>query len=368
VRRIYMPRFDAVMEKGVIYWQKKEGSQVKKGEIIASVEGEKSVFDVESPIDGILRKIFCQDGEEVPVGQVIAIITEPGEEITEDLETEKEFEIKISPRARKLAEKYGVDLTKVVGSGPGGRIVEEDIIEAIKRIKAEEGPTVLKILPLTEFRKTIARRLSHSHQTIPSATLIIEVNMEKLLKLRQDLEKSLNRRISLTAFIVKAVAEALKEHPNINSSFEESSIKIFKDINIAVAIQSPKGLVAPAVFNADSKSILEISEEINKLTDNAEKGKLKPEDLRGGTFTVTNLGPYGIEAFIPIINPPQTAILAIGKISSKPVAANNQILIKPIATLTLVFDHRVVDGLPAALFLQKVKDIIENPNILMDTR
>jgi len=364
MRKIYAPRIDASMESGVVYWHKKEGSEVKKGETIASIEGEKSVFDIESPIDGVLHKIFFQDGQEVAVGQVIGIIVEPGEEIAEMPEVEKEVKIKISPRARKLAEKYGIDLTKIRGSGAGGRIIEADIVRVIEEGKiVRREPQVAEILPLTEFRKTIARRLSYSHQTIPSATLMIEVNIEKLLKLREDLEKSLNTKISLTAFIVKAVAEALKEHPTLNSSFENGNVRIFKDINIAVAIQSPRGLVAPAIFNADNKSVLEISEEINRLTGNAEKSKLKPDDLRGGTFTITNLGPYGVEAFIPIINPPQTAILAVGKISAKPIVVDNQIVIKPITTLTLVFDHRVVDGLPAALFLQKVKNTLESPHI-----
>lgn len=236
--------------------------------------------------------------------------------------------------------------------------------ESIKADKPVEKPKIAKVFQLTGIRKTIAERLSYSHRTIPSATLMLEANMEKLIEFREGLSKKIGRKASFTAFLAKAVAKALRKHPILNSSIENNKVNVYEDINISIAIDTPKGLMTPAVFNVDKKSIFEISDDIRKLIENAESGELTLAELVGGTFTITNLGAFGVETFIPMVNPPQTAILGVGKTCTKPVVVDNKIAAKPLITLSLVFDHRVVDGAPAALFLQEVKHFLERPHLL----
>ena len=236
--------------------------------------------------------------------------------------------------------------------------------ESIKLDKPIEKPKIARVLHLTGIRKTIAERLSYSHRTIPSATLMLEVNMAKLLEFREKLSKKIGRKVSFTAFLAKAVAQALRNNLILNSSVENDKVNVYEDINISIAIDTPKGLVAPAVFNVDKKNILEISDDIKKLTENAESGRLMLAELIGGTFTVTNLGAFRVETFIPIVNPPQTAIIGVGKTRMEPVVVDNKVVVKPLTKLSLVFDHRVVDGAPAALFLQEVKYFLENPHLL----
>ncbi|MEM1575763.1 MAG: dihydrolipoamide acetyltransferase family protein [Nitrososphaerota archaeon] len=369
MEKIYLPRFDAVMENGIIEWIKKEGDKVRKDEPIARVEGEKTIFEIKSPIDGIIHKIFFPNKAVVPVGEVIAIIAKPDEKIIEEEYIEKREEvIKATPKARKIAKQYNVDLSKIIGTGPEGRITEYDVLKFIEQSKAKLSikfaPKILEKIPIKGIRKAIAERLTYSYKNIPSASLIMEIEVDNLLRFHEELEKKHGKEISFTAIITKAVAEALKKHRILNSSFEENEIKIFEDINISIAIDTPNGLLAPTVLNADKKSIIELSEEIRKLIDKAIKGGLSPEEAFGGTFTISNLGPYDIDVFIPIINPPQSAILGIGKIVKKPIIENNEIVIKSIMSLCLVFDHRVIDGVPAANFLKTLKEYLENPHLL----
>ncbi len=236
--------------------------------------------------------------------------------------------------------------------------------EAVELGKPVKRPKIAKVSRLAGIRKTIAERLSYSHRTIPSATLMLEADMEKLLEYRDSLSKKVGQKASLTAFLVKAVGKALRENLILNSSVENDKVNVYEDINISIAIDTPKGLMAPAVFNADKKGVLEISDDIRRLAERAKRGKLTLAELTGGTFTVTNLGAFGVEAFVPIVNPPQTAIIGVGKVRRKPVVVNGEIVVRPVITLSLVFDHRVVDGAPAALFLQEVKRILENPHLL----
>lgn len=236
--------------------------------------------------------------------------------------------------------------------------------ESVELGKPIKRPKIAKVLHLKGIRKTIAERLSYSHRTIPSATLMLEVNMEKMLESRESLSKKIGRKVSFTAFLAKAVAKALRNDPILNSSVEDGEVRVYEDVNISIAIDTPKGLMAPAVFNVDKKSILEVSDDIKKLTEKAKGDKLTLVELIGGTFTVTNLGAYGVEMFVPIVNPPQTAIIGVGRIREKPVVVNGEIAVKPVVAFSLVFDHRVVDGTSAALFLQEVKHFLENPRSL----
>jgi|YelNatPaOPRAMG01_1025707.scaffolds.fasta_scaffold07247_4 pyruvate dehydrogenase E2 component (dihydrolipoamide acetyltransferase) len=402
MHKIIIPRFDPAMKTGkIIKWLKSEGETVNKGEPLLIVEGEKTVFEVEAPANGILRKILYQAGSEVEVLKPIALIGEVNEPIPQELieEIEKKVKseikaetiekskiektfiktaerVKASPLAKKLAEEYGINIEEIKGTGPGGRITKEDVLNAVKKASLELKPTlaeasisglkpipIAKTIPLSRTRKTIAERLVYSLHKAASTTIITSVNLENLLKYREEIKSSLSE-VSLTAFIVKATAKALETHPIFNSTLNEEEIKIFEDINIALAIHTEEGLVTPVIKNANKKSIIEISNEIKDLTNKAFQRKLSIDELTGGTFTITNLGAYDVELFIPIINPPQTGILGVGKIEKKPIVVNDQILIKPTAALTLVFDHRVVDGVPAAKFLQEIKHFLENPKEL----
>jgi len=365
VTKILMPRLSLTMKSGtVVQWFKKEGETVQKGEPLVEVLSEKVTYDVEAPESGILRKILAIEGTDVPVAQTIGIIAAPNEQIPEievarvEAVTEKELMEKIeeriiaSPAAKRLAREHDVDLVKVVGTGPEGRIVEDDVKKFIEGTGV--APRVREVIPLTGIRKTTAERVSLSTRTAPHSTITMEVDMTEAVKLREETQAS------YTDMLVKATAQALREHPIMNSTLEGEQIKIFEDINVGVAVATEKGLVVPVVHNADRMSLSAIASALKLLVEKAREGKLTKEDLTGGTFTITNLGMYGVDVFIPIINPPETAILGVGRIAEKPVLVDNEIKMKPVMQLSLSFDHRVVDGAPAAQFLQKVKHVLES--------
>ncbi|MDI6846874.1 MAG: dihydrolipoamide acetyltransferase family protein [Candidatus Bathyarchaeia archaeon] len=361
VTKVVMPRLSLTMKEGTVgIWYKKEGDIVEKGEPIVEVLSEKATYDLEAPASGILRKILVEEGVDAPVNAVLAVITAPDElfseteilaEVPQTVE-EAEKRVLASPAAKRLAREYGIDLSLVKGSGPEGRIVEEDVRRFVEETRGIL-PKVKEIIPLSGFRKTSAERVSLSFKTAPHSTIMMEVDVSKATELHEKLE------VSYTAILVKAVAKALTEHPIINSMFEENQIKIFEDVNVGVAVATEYGLVVPVIQNADRKSLKEIDATIKELTEKARQGKLTREDLSGGTFTITNLGMYGVEFFTPIINPPEAAILGVGKIVEKPIVISGKIETKPFMTLSLSYDHRIVDGAPAAEFLRKIKEKIE---------
>jgi len=366
VTKILMPRLSLTMKTGtVVQWFKKEGEKVQKGEPLVEVLSEKVTYDVEAPESGVLRKILAIEGTDVPVAQTIGVIAAPDEQIPEIEVTEVEAvpereliekveeRIMASPAAKRLAREHGVDLAKVVGTGPEGRIVEDDVKKFIEEI-TRLAPRVREVIPLTGIRKTTAERVSLSARTAPHSTITMEVDMTNAVKLHEETQAS------YTDMLVKATAQALREHPIMNSTLEDEQIKIFEDINVGVAVATEKGLVVPVIHNADRMSLSDIASALKLLVEKAREGKLTKEDLTGGTFTITNLGMYGVDVFIPIINPPETAILGVGRVSEKPVVVNNEITTKPTMHLSLSFDHRIVDGAPAAQFLQKVKQILES--------
>jgi len=402
---VIVPRLDPAMKTGrIVEWLKRENEAVKKGEPILVVEGEKTTFEIEAPATGVLRKILYPAGSEIEVLTVVAMIGEPGEPIPPDLgivapreevlppplriekpgvavvERPVEEVAPASPLARKMAEEYGIDLTMVEGTGPGGRIVKEDVLRAVEERRAAvsaaplpevvtptiKPPRIAKTIPFSGTRKTIAERLSHSFHTAVPVTVTMEVNMEKLLDYYESIKATMGN-VSLTALILKAVAKALESHAIFNSTLDGNEIKIFEDINIALAINTPDGLIAPVIRNSNKKSVAEISNVVRELTEKAMQRKLSLEELLGGTFTVTNMGPYDVEIFAPIINPPQSAILGIGRIAKRAVIMNDQIVVKPMATLSLVFDHRVTDGVPAAEFLREVKRLLEAPDLFLSS-
>jgi len=380
---VVMPRLDPGMQSGkIVEWLKKEGEQVKKGEPILVVEGEKTTFEIEAPESGLLTRILAKPGDDVPVTQAVAIIGEPTTKPESPRQTTEvpssevaartpitpqaaKQQVIASPAARRLAQEQGVDISQVIGTGPGGRISSEDIMAAAKKTAPQtttqsRSPTVLKRTKLEGIRKAVAERLSYSARNTVAVTITMETDATTLVSLKEK-----ESHIAFTALAVKAVAKSLEKHLIVNSSLEGDEIVTYSQINVALAINTDQGLVAPAIQNTNKKTVREINAEINELAEKAKANRLTIENLTGGTFTVTNLGACDVESFAPIINPPQCAILGLGRIAYKPVAVGGQVVAKPTTMLTLVFDHRIIDGVPAAHFLQEVKRNLENAEGLL---
>jgi pyruvate dehydrogenase E2 component (dihydrolipoamide acetyltransferase) len=384
MHEVLMPRADVLMKSGtIVQWLKNEGENIDKGEPVVLIEAEKTTFEIDAQDSGILKKILKLQGEDALVGETLALIGTLDEKVPDQFAASAStpeptlirastrgpegpsvtHEVRASPAARSFARQHAVDLAKVTGTGPRGRIQLEDVQKAAKLPKTSSSGqtefmhTIKQKIPLTGIRKVVAERLSYSFHTVVPVMLTTEVDFEALEETRKRLEPP----VSVTAFLVKSVASSLRQHLILNSSLEADEIMVYDDINIAVATNTPEGLIAPAVFEPERKSLHEISSEIAEMKDRALSGRLAVRELTGGTFTVTNLGGEGIEIFAPIINPPQAAILALGRASRKPVARGDSVQIRLRATLSLMFDHRITDGVPAAQFLARVKQLLENP-------
>lgn len=373
-----MPRLSLTMKTGtVIQWFKKEGETVEKGESIVEVLSEKVTYEVEAPESGVLRKVVADEGMELPVDAMLALIAEPDEDldaieigiepslpelpketIAVDSQPSKPSSAKkrilASPAAKRVAKEYNVDLEYVVGTGPEGRILERDVEQYLE--ERAKTPRIREEIPLRGIRKATAERVATSFHTAPHSFIIMEVDMTEATKIRDE------AKISYTAILVYSTAKALREFPAANSTLVDGKILVYEDINVGVAVSTERGLIVPVIWNADEKSLPRISSELKELAAKAREGKLSKEQLTGGTFTLTNLGMYNVDTFLPIINPPEAAILAAGRIVEKPVAGDGEIRIKPTMTLTLGYDHRIMDGAPAAQFLRKTKEAIEQLN------
>ncbi len=384
---VLMPRIDPGMQTGkIVEWLKKEGEFVQKGEPILVVEGEKTTFEIEAPDSGVLNRILVEVGTDVQVTQPVAVIGEsekssnseshakpiqqaipPQQPPTTMSPATPSDRVIASPAARRLAQDRGVDLASLKGTGPGGRITREDVLAAVEPassvtrvVSRVSEPVVLRKVKLDGIRKAVAERLTFSERNVVPVTLTMETDASKLIEL-----KNRGDHVGFTAFAAKAVAMALERHPAMNSTIEGDEITIYSDINVAVAINTDLGLVAPVIQNADKKSAKVIDAKIQELSQKAKDNRLAIEELTGGTFTVTNLGAYDVESFAPVINPPQCAILGLGRIAYRPVATGEQVTVRPTTVLTLVFDHRIVDGVPAAEFLRDVKRNLEDPQQLL---
>ena len=369
--KIQIPKTESKVEEATLFkWHKKEGDRVIKGELIAEIETFKAAVEINSPEAGIIYKIFVKEDETVPVNTVIAILIEEGEEIClEDikpflrkqkaegvsLKEEKVYfskkdlshrsdvkneKIKIAPIARKLALAKGVDLSLINGSGPGGVITKKDIEGYLSKTREKTNFTIKEVHKLTGVQKISAERLTYSYKNIPQFTLCRKIDIASLLSLKKDLNNQPNQHLSLIDFIIKALILTFKKFPEFNAIFEEESYKFIKEINIGLAVATDRGLMAPVLKDLEGKDIFEIAQLRREITDKALKGKLQLEDFEEGTFTVTNLGLQGIEYFNPIINPPQVAILGIGKLE------------KMSLPLSLSVDHQIIDGAKGADFLQ----------------
>jgi pyruvate dehydrogenase E2 component (dihydrolipoamide acetyltransferase) len=414
----------------VLRWLKQEGEAVTKGEAILEVETDKVAMEVEAPASGTLVGIRVGPGAVVPIGQPIAYILLPGEvwegapgaspaaspagapratpvaeriaqahgvdlsavpgtgpggRVTKaDVEAflaqrAAEGKVKAAPAARRLARELGVDLQQVKGTGPGGRIQSEDVRRAAEALRAGVSPEALEAparpairrrVPLAGMRRIIAERMSRSVREAPQFTVSIDVEMGRAMAIVEDLaawtEREGGPRVTLTALLVKACAWALRRHPALNATLEGEEILEWEDVNIGVAVAVPEGLVVPVIPEADRRGVWEIARMLEEKVGRAREGRLRPEDVQGGTFTLSNLGMYGIDRFTAILNPPQAGILAVGRVAKRPVVGEgDEVVVRPVATLTLTADHRVIDGAQAAQFMETLRAVLERPGLLL---
>lgn len=402
--RVTMPQLGYDMTEGAVArWRKREGESVQRGEVIAEIETDKATVELEAFASGVVRKILLPEGRRVPVGTLIAVIAGPDEPIDDILKEAgappapaappaevpapaaaqpeappEEGRVKATPVARRLAEELGIDLRQVKGTGPEGRITREDVEAFAARLRERpaaappppvEAPAVPEAVeePLSRMRQTIARRMTESKQQAPHFYVTVEVDMTEAMRLREQLNAQLEEdaRLSVNDLIIKAAAKALTKFPRLNSAFAGDRLKIFKAVNIAMAVATPEGLLAPVIHDAAGKSIFQIARESRELARRAREGRLRADDQVGGTFTISNLGMYNVESFSAIINPPNAAILATGSVQRRPVVRGDQVVVADIMNATISVDHRVTDGAEAAQFLGEFKRLLENPVSLL---
>lgn len=397
---ILMPALSPTMTEGnLVKWLKKEGDPIKAGDIIAEIETDKATMEVEAVDEGTLGRITVPAGtEQISVNTVIALLLEEGEDAAaleqatvSPPEKSKEAptqppaalspittpsssqqtarggdRVFASPLARRLAEQTNVDLQTISGSGPHGRIIKFDVENAAKTPAKTTSPVYAESsyfdTPLNNIRKITAKRLTESKQEIPHFYLTVDCTLDTLLQLRSDLNDRMEpEKLSVNDFIIRAVALSLMKVPEANVSWQETSLRQYQSADIAVAVAIPGGLVTPIIRSAHHKTLKQLSREMKTLAEKARAGKLAPEEFRGGTFTISNLGMYGIKHFSAIINPPQACILAVGMGEQRPIIRNGQIQVAMQMTCTLSVDHRAVDGAAGSTFLTTFKEFIEDP-------
>ncbi|AZJ45457.1 dihydrolipoamide acetyltransferase family protein [Bacillus velezensis] len=389
--KVVMPKLGMAMKKGeVSVWNKKVGDPVEKGESIASINSEKIEMEIEAPESGTLLHIKVKEGEGVPPGTPICYIGENGEEVREkeapapenagkpQSEPEhipapkavqkRKHRVKISPVARKMAEKAGLKVETLNGTGPGGRIVKADVIKAMKT-EAEPQSSVQMAQPegkpASAMRKVIADRMHKSLQNSAQLTLTMKADITELVKWQQQLADSAKKRsgvkLTVTHFVSRAAVLALKQHPELNSSYQEERIITYPYVHLGMAVSLENGLVVPVIRDAEKLSFLELADHISTSARRAREGNASGDDLHGSTFSITNLGGYGIEHFTPILNPPEAGILGVGASYETPAFKGDELVKSTMLPLSLTFDHRVCDGAPAADFLKTVKALLEEP-------
>ena len=446
--QVIMPKLSPTMEEGQLSrWLKKEGDQVSMGEPLAEIDTDKATMEMQALTNGVLRKILIQEGESAPLGQMIAIIGEPDEDIsalanqapaakpaaagapqeapaptaepkpasapaaeqpketTHDApappvqaaqgngqqpapKAESGGRMIVSPLAARMAAEAGVDLRSITGSGPGGRIIKRDVEGLIsggakaaeaapqRQLRAVEPgarpqiapgqPSTYHDEPASEMRRTIARRLVTSLGPIPHFFLTVEIEMDRAAEMRADINAiDPELKLSLNDIIIKVAAAALIQHPQVNASFQDKSVRYYDHADIGVAVAIEDGLITPIIRAAELKSLSQIGTEVRDLADRARNRKLKPEEYMGATFSISNLGMFGIDEFTAVINPPEGAILAVGAMSPKPVVRDNEVVVRQMMHVTMSCDHRVIDGATGAKFLQTFKKILENPLLLV---
>ena len=404
---ITMPKLSDTMTEGVVVrWHKKQGEPVSVGDVLAEIETDKATMEMEAFDDGVLKEIYAQEGQKVAVGDRIALVE--GESQPQSSNHEKKTvvtqpvntpsvavpppvvpsssikgsgapkgieggRLKASPLARKTATQMNVAIENLQGSGPGGRIIQEDVFQAAKQ--QEVSPTNVSaaeasLIPLTAMRRVIAQRMVESKSHIPHFYLDAELDAGPLLQLRSLANESLvakgSEKLTVNDFVLKATVESLRRVPQVNASYSENGILRYAHIHLGFAVSLEEGLITPVIRNAEAKELRQLSTEARALIEKARNKKLKPDEYQGGTFTVSNLGASGIDRFHAIINPPQAAILSVGSIAKKPVVnAQDQIVVGHRLNVALCCDHRVVDGAVGGVFLQEFRKLIENPALML---
>ena len=410
VTKVHMEALSPTMEEGqLVQWLKSEGEEVSSGDILAEIETDKATMELVARGDGILRKIFLDAGGVSAVGSVIGVIASADEDISgieegsdgngtqqalpeeSSAETTQEPEVattseisagtqgtgsvKASPLARRLATEMGVDLLTIKGSGPGGRVVKRDL-EGAKTAGSTGAATTTwtpeeneyEDVPTSQMRKSIAKRLVTSIGPVPTFYLTVEVDMNRVIEARESMNSMLEEdgyRISVNDIVLKAVAAALRQHPNCNAQWHDNFVRRFNAVHLGVAVAIDEGLITPVIRNAHAKGIMQIASEVRELAGRARTKKLMPDEYTGSTFSVSNLGMFGIQEFTAIINPPEAGILAVGGIEETPVVVNGEVKICPRMRITMSCDHRVIDGAQGARFLATLKSMLEEPTAIL---
>jgi pyruvate dehydrogenase E2 component (dihydrolipoamide acetyltransferase) len=401
---VSLPRLGQGMEAGtIVRWLKSEGDKVEKGEPLYELDTDKVTQEVEADASGVLLKILAGEGEEIEVGKRIAVIGQEGEEVADEGEAAVEVDedeqeegspapareeereqgreaakeeaeqqetarangrIKASPLARRIARERGIDLASLSGTGPEGRIVAEDVERAATapaHATVGAAPLEAEVVPLTSLRKTIARRLTEAWQA-PAFQISMSADMTRAQELHARLR---DQGVSVTDILTKLAAIALLRHREVNAQFADDELRIFPNAHIGLAVATERGLIVPVQREVERKSLVQIAAERKELVQRTREGKLAQEDLEGGTFTISNLGMYGVESFTAVLNPPQAAILAVGAIEEKPVVGEGEFLARHLMAMTLTCDHRAIDGAKAAEFLRELKTLLEEPGLAL---
>jgi pyruvate dehydrogenase E2 component (dihydrolipoamide acetyltransferase) len=396
------------MEAGtIVRWLKSEGDQVEKGEPLYELDTDKVTQEVEAEASGVLLKVLAGEGEEIEVGKRIAVIGEQGEDVAAEAEAEAEAEVeedqqeegspgeareeerergreaaaeeeqaaeaqpsrvdgrvKASPLARRIARERDIDLTNLTGTGPEGRIVAEDVERAAAtpaHATVGAAPLEAEVVPLTSIRRTIARRLTKAWEA-PAFQISMSADMTRAQALRERLR---DEKVTVTDVLTKLSAIALLRHRELNAQFADDELRIFPSANIGLAVATERGLIVPVLREVERKSLVQLAVERGQLVERTRDAKLTQEDLEDGTFTISNLGMYGVEIFTAVLNPPQAAILAVGAIEEKPVVEDGELVVRPMMAMTLTCDHRAVDGSKASEFLRELKLLLEEPGLAL---
>jgi pyruvate dehydrogenase E2 component (dihydrolipoamide acetyltransferase) len=389
---VVMPRLSDSMEEGTILkWLVEEGGEVKRGEALVEIETDKANMTYDADTDGTLVEVVAKEGAAMPVGEVIARIGEKGEEKQErqavgqeavGREDEPESggnggdpeRVKASPLARRMAEEMGVEIAELSGSGPGGRVVKSDIESASKgdskdapaeprRERREAGAKgEVEIHELTRLQQTVSRRMAESKATAPDFTLTVDVDMTLAVELRSRLKDVTEDAPSYNDMVVKAAATALREHPRVNAAYRDGKFELYSRVNVGIAVAAQDALVVPTIFDADRKSLGQIARDARVAAEKVRAGRITPPEVAGGTFTVSNLGMFGIDEFTAVINPPQAAILTVGALKKRPaVDDSGRVVARDQIRLSLISDQRILYGADAAEFLARVRQLLEQP-------
>jgi pyruvate dehydrogenase E2 component (dihydrolipoyllysine-residue acetyltransferase) len=403
---VSLPRLGQGMEAGtIVRWLKSEGDSVEKGEPLYELDTDKVTQEVEAEASGILLKILAGEGEEIEVGKRIAVIGEQGEEVSAEAEVEVDEDeqkegspgpareeerergreaaaeeqepaaedtqpsrvngrVKASPLARRIARERNIDLASLTGTGPEGRIVAEDVERAAAtpaHATVGAAPLEAEVVPLTSIRRTIARRLTQAWEA-PVFQISMSADMTRAQALRERLR---DQKVTVTDVLTKLAAIALLRHREVNAHFADDELRIFPSAHVGLAVATERGLIVPVIKEAERKSLVDLAIERGQLVERARDAKLTQEDLEDGTFTISNLGMYGVEIFTAVLNPPQAAILAVGAIEEKPVVEDGELVVRPLMAMTLTCDHRAVDGAKASEFLRELKTLLEEPGLAL---